>query len=148
MDKLLRVEVPTATLKDADSMVEAAFKASDEMIDKGITFEFKCGKCDEMHEGGLNKTVIAALFKANIDYYIEQTFPEDHIPLIDLYAAIFRHLYANKTANAELLSEELEVQLQSQFEKDMRDHNLKIPADAVAGLMMLQIEKWNDATTD
>ena len=136
----LEVAIPTETLKAADKMIESALRITSTLME-ALTFEFKCGKCDEMHEAGMSQIVIAALVKANIDHHISKYGDEkdDHaIEAINLYAAIFRQLWEGNTANAQLLQE----QIVEMMKKDLAEDPPLVDDDAVAGILTLTIEPW------
>ena len=143
-DKLLRVAIPTEVTMRADHAVEMAMRLTHEVIEKGETFTFKCGKCDEDHEAEINSLVLAALFKANIDSFIDTLYGKDPraVEAINNYALILRQLYQGNTANAELLQDHLV--------ESMAEHltEADVPLEAAAGVLTFTIEEWPNASTN
>jgi hypothetical protein len=141
-EEILVVTIPTEVLKNADKLMETTIKTAMTLAG-AMTFEFNCGKCDEVHTEPLSDVIIMSLLRANVEYMVRKVFDDMPQTIINDLSVIFQQLYENNTANAQLLHDVMMERVQ-EFHKKHPDPG--VPEEAVAGIMTIEIGEWNSGT--
>jgi len=136
-----KVTVPMSTMLEADSLMEKAIRVGlDAMVE--VEFTYNCGACDDIHQRPMTPVMLMGLALANVEIIAEFVAKDQDNDSLMLYKTIFKHLFRNNIANAEILVEELV----RQAEKDCGDNPL---LEQVGAVMIPEIGEWkNNGATD
>lgn len=144
--KLIQVEIPTKTLKEADRLIEFGLQAIVQSIKEDVTFTHECvdPNCDtKQHEASLPDPLILALFQANLEHVYRTNFCNDGSghDLFELYKTIFTHFFNDRISNAKIVRDAIISVMKDKHDDTVAEYEA---LDMTAGYLVPELKSWGD----